>query len=236
MRKFCVFDLDGTIINTQSGAQFALYLFKKHLLAISDALRLAWWAFCYGLHIPCNQDTARTLVFKGLQGITKDELMTIIRDFHEDVLVRHYRPRALEEIRTRKQEGCVVLLVSASFYGIAHVVAKHLGLDGVVATKMRFDDERRVTNCVEGHVVEGTEKVEQANAWIREFISEHCAHSEEKFLDEHDKPFVIAYAYGDHHSDTPLLKEATHAFAVNPDRVLRARAQAHGWTIVDWDV
>ena len=45
----------------------------------------------------------------------------------------------------------------------------------------------------------------------------------------------VAFAYGDHHSDVPMLQMAVEqAYAVSPDNALEREAKQRGWTVLDW--
>lgn len=243
--KLAVFDLDGTIIDTQSGACFARYLYQHRLLSLLDSLRLVWWAFCYVFHVPTNQAKARSILFNRLVGMSQQDVAQLMHDFHEQVLAHHYLPQALQEISKRQQEGCTILVVSATFYSIAQQVCDNLGLDGVIATRMVYDANNCVTNQVDGVVIEGDEKVLGVKRWIAQHVvSAQGARVQGAAKQGTDglaacEPSlsclpVPLYAYGDHHSDKHLLRFAQHACAVNPDRSLRAIARHEGWDIVEW--
>lgn len=45
--------------------------------------------------------------------------------FHDEVLLPRYRAKAREEVARRRAEGCVTLLVSATFKAMADVAARH---------------------------------------------------------------------------------------------------------------
>ena len=127
--QVAVFDYDGTAINGQSGALFARYLFARGLLSPLRALRLGWWGIRYVLHLPCRQGEAREQIFDTLREHSSQEVKEIMCDFHDQVLSRRYRQEALNEVRRRKEEGCVTLLVSATFRDIAEQAARRLGGD-----------------------------------------------------------------------------------------------------------
>ena len=59
-------------------------------------------------------------------------------------------------------------------------------------------------------------KVTRLNLWLAE-----------QGLDLRD-----SYFYSDSRNDIPLMSVVTHPVAVNPDELLRAHAEAHGWPVM----
>ncbi|MCH3967541.1 MAG: haloacid dehalogenase-like hydrolase [Atopobiaceae bacterium] len=218
--RLAVFDYDGTSINGQSGGLFSVYLFRHGLLPLHTAVRLGWWGARYLFHLPHRQDEARELVFARLGQLDPDRVVAIMNDFHDEYLIPRYRDAALAEVRRRHDEGCVTLLVSATFWSIARMAAEHMGMDGFVATKMTTDATGHYNGDVEGEVIQGPEKIRAVRAW-----------ADERFG---TGGWTIAYAYGDHHSDEELLSAAGEAFAVCPGQTLERIAKRQGWKILDW--
>ncbi len=141
-------------------------------------------------------------------------------DFYETVLKDRYRALGKAEVERRRREGCVTLLVSATFADIAQRAARDMHFDGVVATDMRRDESGLYTGEVEGEVVAGPQKRVVVEKWADEHIGEG--------------KWTIAYAYGDHYTDLALLGKAEKPFAVSPGRTLRRAARRLDWPIVDW--
>lgn len=218
--RIAAFDYDDTIINGQSGALIGLYLCRRRLLPYRAALKLAGWGARYKLRLPHNQAQARELVFTRLRNYTPAEVEVIMADFHREILVPRVRRDARAEIERRRAEGCFLLIVSASFSCVIRPACAYLGMDGYVATHMALDERGRYTGRVSGAVTEGPAKAEGI-----------C-----RFADERFGPggWELAYAYGDHHSDRPMLKAAQHAFAVDADATLRRMARKQGWPQLEW--
>ncbi len=218
--RLAVFDFDGTSIDGQSGALFSVYLWRHGLMSVPRALALSWWGLRYKLHLPQSQDEARELVFGALEDLGHRDIDKIMHEFHESVLKDRYRPEALAEVAKRRKEGCVTLLVSATFAPIAADAAKTLGADDYIATGMECDADGNYTGRVAGTVVQGPEKVVAVTRWADAHLGKGA--------------WTLAYAYGDHHTDATLLSAAAKCYAVCPGETLRKLARQHGWEVLEW--
>lgn len=216
-----VFDFDGTTIDGQSGTLFTKYLLTHGLISPWQVCKLIWWGARYTLHLPHEQDESREIIFKDLGHRDLAEVLSIMRDFHDECLLSRYRPAALAEVRRRHDEGCVTLLASATFLGIAQVAGEHMGVDGVVATEMEKDAAGHFTGNVLGEVIEGPAKPRAVSAWCDGHLGKGR--------------WRLAYAYGDHHSDEELLSLAEKSFAVNPGEALKRIARKQDWERLDWE-
>ena len=124
-------------------------------------------------------------------------------------------------MRRHIEEGCVVMVVSATFDAIVNRAMESHPFQFQVSTRMKVDAQGNYTCDVDGAPVEGVEKVRMV---------EHFA--DEKFGVGN---WVLAYAYGDHHSDIPLLEAARVPCAVTPDNPLEREAKRRGWSVLDWN-
>lgn len=219
--KIAVFDFDGTLIDAQSGTEFAKFLFLHCYIGLWTVIRIIWWGLRYTLHLPHDQSAVRKIFIKGLgKRYTKDEVWVMMQDFHEERLKRRYRPFGLEQVKEMKEKGYTCLLASATFEGVADAACSYAGLDDYVATKLAEDESGHYTGGVVGDVVEGPGKLAAITAWADTMYGPHN--------------WEIDYAFGDHHSDRELLGAALHPVAVNPGQILKKAAKRHGWPIVEW--
>lgn len=216
-----VFDFDGTLIDAQSGTEFAKFLFFHHYIGLWTVIRIIWWGARYTLHLPHDQNTVRKIFIKGLsKRYAKDEVWAMMQAFHDERLMRRYRLAGLEKVKEMKAKGYTCLLASATFDGVAHAACTYAGLDDYVATTLAEDASGHYTGGVVGDVVEGPGKLAAITAWADDAYGPHN--------------WEIDYAFGDHHSDRELLGAALHPVAVNPGQVLKKTAKKNSWPIVEW--
>jgi HAD superfamily hydrolase (TIGR01490 family) len=215
-----VFDLDGTSVNGQSGSLISQYLLRHHVVSLPSAARLAWWGIRYKLRLPHRQGEPREVILRSLNRAQPNAVRETMHTFHDEVMVPRYYQEALSEVARRKAEGCVTLLVSATFHEVAERAANYMGVDAFVATEMQQGPDGQYLALVAGEVVEGKEKVRAVARWADEHLGSGS--------------WYIAYAYGDHHSDQQLLCSAHKAYVVNPSYALKFSAKRHQWDILKW--
>ena len=160
-RKVAIFDFDGTIVDGQSGALFTTYLLRHGIMRLPRALHLGWWGLRYKLHLPYRQSEARELVFGALADLDPSTVDEVMHRFHDEVLLPRYRAKAREEVARRRAEGCVTLLVSATFKAMADVAARTLGMDAAVATLMLHRPRPGRCHCRPAEVRRGLRVVRQ---------------------------------------------------------------------------
>lgn len=214
------FDLDGTLLDGQSGTLILRYLQKHGYLRYFTVVACAWWGVRYKLHLPFRQNEVRERIFADLHGLDPDEVRALMRRFHEEVMVPRYRRDGVAELRRHVEAGRHVALISATFDDVAQAAAEYLGCDVALATVMRRDADGRFTGQVEGEVTAGPEKVRRIRAWADQAFG----------VDG----WTLVEAYGDHHTDLPMLEAAEHCCAVNPGPTLRREAERRGWPVLSW--
>lgn len=219
------FDLDGTLLRGQSGTLILKYLVRKRLVTPRTFFRCTWWGIryklhLYKLHLPFRQNEVRETIFSDLRRFSAEEIHQIMEDFHNEVMTPRYKPAGLDELRRHIDAGEHVVLISATFDQVAQVAREHLGCEAALATRMERDGEGHFTGFVEGDTTEGPEKVRRIRLWADETFGEGG--------------WELVHAFGDHHSDLPMLELALHPHAVDPGPTLRREAREREWEILEW--
>lgn len=220
--KVClaVYDFDGTCIDGNSPVMLVLHLMKDGLLSFRQGFDIGLWALRYKFRMPQNESSVRRKVFRPFEGKPAAEVDEYLRLFYDEVVANRWRESAIRSMEARVAEGCFVMVVSASWQAIIDRACENKPFHRGFATRMIVDNAGRYTRQVDGLPVEGVEKLRVI----------------ERFADEEFGAgnWELTYAYGDHHSDRPLLNAARHAYAVTPDKPLRRYARANNLPILDW--
>lgn len=213
------FDFDGTLLEGHGPARMVPRLTRKGYIPWKTALKAVWWGVRYKLHMSVEQAEVREYIFSAFTHLPVEDADKIMADFYYEDLHERLRPLAMEEIRAHQAAGHKVILVSASFKPILREVAKDVKSDWFICSQMEVEDGH-YTSSIAHQPPEGEQKLIQLTAWADQTYGKGN--------------WRLDYAYGDHHSDIPLLSAALKPVAVNPDSGLERTAKRAGWKIVDW--
>ena len=220
--KVAVFDFDDTSIEGSSPSWLVNRLIFGFKISPLTSLKIGFWGIAYKWHLPQNEAWVRGQVFKAFVGKPKEEVDGYLRDFYDKVIAKRFRPKADEAMRACSAEGCEVVVVSASFEPIVLRAMESHPFDHQISTRMKVAEDGTYTREVDGRPIEGDEKLIALKHWCDGRFGEGN--------------WVLEYAYGDHHSDEPLLAEAKHPFAVTPNMGMTKIAKRRGWPILDWSI
>lgn len=210
-----IFDLDNTLIAGDSDHSWGEFLVNKQLVDAVEYRRqndLFYQAYKDGsLDIHSYQRFA----LSPLARFTATELAELHQEFMTTCIEPLMLVKAQTLLQHHRDNGDYLLIITATNSFITHPIAKHLGVDDILAT-----DPQVIDGCYTGEII-GTPcfqggKVTRLNEWLaRE------GHS----LDG-------SYFYSDSYNDLPLLEQVTHPVAVDPDERLRQTAETRNWPII----
>lgn len=210
------FDLDKTIIATSSSAAFSRSFYEGGLVTRADAIRTAYSQFLFMVGGADERQTNR--LRDSLSELIKGWEVKKVREIVNETLHEHIDPvvydEALDLIRRHHENGRDVVIVSASGSDLVKPIAKMLGADGVIASKMESKKGKYTGNIT--YYAYGQAK---ADAMVT-------------MATERGYDLSRSFAYSDSITDAPMLTMVGHGFAVNPDRAMRRAAQAHGWGVL----
>lgn len=218
--RLAVYDFDGTCITGNSPVLLVLHLMRDGLLSFKQGFDIGLWALRYKFRLPQNESSVRKKVFRPFEGKPAADVDEYLRLFYDEIVAGRWRQAAIESMKARAAEGCYVMVVSASWQAIIDRACESKPFARGFATKMITDRNGCYTRQVDGLPVEGEEKLR---------VIERFANAEFGAGN-----WELSYAYGDHHSDGPLLAAAKQAFAVTPDKPLRRYARTNNWAILEW--
>lgn len=220
--RVAVFDFDGTSIEGSSPSWLVNHLIFTHRISPLTSLKIGFWGIAYKWHLPQSEAWVRGQVFKAFEGLPKEEVDRYLMDFYDEWIAKRFRPEADKAMQERADEGCEVVVVSATFEPIVVRAMESHPFTHEISTRMKVAEDGTYTREVEGRCIEGEEKIIALKHWCDGRFGEDG--------------WEIAYAYGDHHSDEPLLSAAKHPFAVSPNSGMEKIAKARNWPILDWSI
>ncbi|MBQ3301857.1 MAG: HAD-IB family hydrolase [Eggerthellaceae bacterium] len=220
--QVAVYDFDNTSIEGSSPSWLVNRLIFERRISPITSLKIGFWGLAYKLHLPQNESWVRGQVFKAFAGKPREEVDSYLRTFYDGYIEPRFRPAAHESMQKHVDQGHTVIVVSASFEPIVLRAMELHPFSGQVSTRMKIAKDGTYTREVDGLPVEGAEKLSAIKHWCDGHFGEGR--------------WEIVAAYGDHHSDEPMLDSAKCAYAVTPDHGLARVAQEKGWPILDWSI
>ena len=212
------FDLDKTIIAKSSTLAFRRHMYRAGLLNRRTLLLMAVAQFFYVLFGADHgqMERVRGALMALIKGWDSHQVKEIVAETLKDVVAPMVYAEALFLIDEHHREGRLVVVVSSSPVEIVEPLARYLGIEDVIATRVGVDDEGRYTGELEFYAY-GSGKADA--------LDEMAATGTD---------LAASYAYSDSHTDLPLLEKVGHPVAVNPDRELRKVAEDNDWPIMEF--
>lgn len=218
LRGAAFFDLDRTIIATNSATVFTGPLFKGGLITRRDVLRAAYAQFLFLVGGADHQQTERIRIFLSslIAGWDVAQVDAIVAETLHELVSPTVYAEALELIESHHAAGRDVVIVSASGEALVRPIAQMLGADHVIASRLAVEDGK-YTGEIDFYA-----------------YAENKASSMAHLAAVHGYDLSASHAYSDSVTDIPMLEAVGHPVAVNPDRNLRRHALEQDWTVRDF--
>lgn len=143
------------------------------------------------------------------------ELQDWHTQFMEEKIAPIMLPSAMELLQKHRDEGAVLLIITATNLFVTAPIAELLGVDDLLATEPEFRDGRYTGEVIDPPCFrEG--KVAQLERWLH----------------QQGHNLAQSWFYSDSHNDLPLLERVTYPVAVDPDDTLKQHARMKGWPII----
>lgn len=214
MKKFAVFDIDGTLIRWQ------LYHAVVNRLAVTGKLGDGSYDRIHAARLKWKErarsfrEYERALVHEFqllLPELDPQDYDQVVRDiwdeYHDQTYT--YTRDLIKDLRT---EGYFLLIISGSPGEIIALLAEYYGFDDFVACEFERQDDRFTGQVITP--VFDKEKV------LKQLVKKHGL------------SWKNSVAVGDSASDIAMLKLVEKPIAFNPDQKLFAAARDQGWPVV----
>lgn len=213
--RVAVFDLDVTLTRYDTFLPFVVGYVRKHPrrwpgLALRAVRLLACWR--WGQRTWVKQSVLRSF----LGGEPRARVEARAQRFAERLARKAMRDPGLERLRKHQNNGDRVILATASFDVYVRPLAERLGIDEVIASRVRWDKRGRLAG-IDGENCRDHEKLKRVRAALGDPV---------------DGGGVTAYS--DSHADLPLLSWAEVGVAVWPSQRLLHQVGGLGLEIENW--
>lgn len=216
--NLAIFDLDNTLIDGDSDAEWPRFLIKRGLLGAehreqSEAYYQQYLAGTLDIHEALDFQLRHLALF------SQQQLNTL----HADFMDEHIRPiipqKARDLLAAHRAQGDQVMIITATNRFVTEPIAAELGVEHLIAVELEQDDQGNFTGRPEGIPSFRDGKITRLEMWLAE---------RGQSLASYEKTFF----YSDSHNDLPLLSIVSNPVAVDPDATLRAEAGSHGWPVI----
>lgn len=213
--KLAIFDLDNTLIGGDSD-----YLWGKFLCengCVDAEIHKDEHQRFYDAYKAGTLDIQAFLSFQ-LRTLAENDMETLEKwrsRYLTEIIEPLILPKACALLDEHRQQGHVLLIITATNSFLTKPISKSLGVENLIASDPEIVNGR-YTGQVSGTPSYAAGKVSRFHAW----------------LDDKQMEAEESWFYSDSHNDIPLLEEVTHPIAVDPDTVLQKEAETRGWPII----
>lgn len=213
-----IFDLDRTLTKRGTWSRFVSFANSGRPDLLLGMPLLVVQALAYKIGLATRTSVKERSIALFLSKWPREFLEDTAEDFAEREVREGLRPKARSVIEMHRAKGDVPTIVSAAADLIVLPIARRLGIDQVICTRLRWKEDGRLDSRLDGPNCYGAEKLERLR---KTWGAEHSYHP--------------VTAYSDHISDLGLLLWADRGVAVNPSKPLLQAAKRHGLEIENWD-
>jgi HAD superfamily hydrolase (TIGR01490 family) len=212
------YDVDGTLIRINIVHAFAFYASRQPTLGgslrktLSTALSVPMFAAADKI----SRKWFNELFYRYYEGESEDRLVMLAEELFEDMIKPNIFARAQDLIDESRRAGCRQVLVSGALDFTMRPLARHLGVDDLIANRLEFS---------RGYATGKLAKPFVAGATKAQIIRDYAA--------AHDIDLANSWAYSDSYSDYAMLAVVGRPTAVNPDARLRSVARSYDWPVLD---
>ncbi|WP_250656625.1 HAD family hydrolase [Alkalimarinus coralli] len=210
-----IFDLDNTLIAGDSDHAWGQFLSDKGIVD-AEEYRKANDQF-YQDYLDGKLDMTRYLEFSlaPLAIHPMDDLLRWREEFVNERIMPLMLDKADELVRSHREQGHFILIITATNRFVTEPIAQHLGVDHLIATDPEIVDQR-YTGAISGIPSFKEGKVIRLENWLKE------------------QQYTLngSYFYSDSHNDIPLLEIVDTPVAVDPDEKLEQHAKENNWKVI----
>ena len=215
--KLALFDLDHTLLNTDSDHSWGEFLVNEGLV---DAVRHRAMNDKFYEDYKAGQldpIAYNEFVFEFLTQHDNEYLTELHQLFMKKVIRAQMRPKGFKAIQAHKDAGHQLVGITATSDFITAPIFREFGITEIIATNAEIKDGKYTGKVINVPCYQKG-KLTRLDQWLEA------------------RDVTESWAYSDSINDRFLLEYADHAIAVNPDDRLEILAKEQGWDIQDWSI
>lgn len=216
MQNIALFDLDHTLLPIDSDYEWGQFLCRIGAVNAEEFGRRNMEFFAQ--YQAGTLDPVEYLEFAlgTLAQFPRQQLDDYHAQFMQEVINPALLPAAHDLLKQHQDQNDLIAIITATNRFVTQPIAQALGVEHLLAAEPHLDEQGNLTGKLHGVPTSGPGKVTHLNTWLAQ---------QGKQLSD----FTKSYFYSDSQNDIPLLSIVTHPIATNPNKLLKAHAQAHGW-------
>jgi len=217
---YALFDLDHTLLPFDTQVLFCNYVLQRE--NPWRRLYVLLFALClpFALLRVFDLKMMKRVFSAYLWGLSAERVRQLAREFAEDVVSRALYPEVVAELRKHQQAGHVTILNSASPEVYAQEIARVLGFDHCVATRLLIEDPMPMIPRIEGPNNKRAAKIPP--------MVERGMLPGDFDMNQGGK-LPDSYGYSDSSADVPLLSLCEKGVMIHPGEAFAAIGEQRGW-------
>jgi HAD superfamily hydrolase (TIGR01490 family) len=210
------FDMDRTLIRVNTGTEWVKWMRKRGEMTRLKMLQALGWLAQYKLSI-LDMEAVFEKGIAEMAGELEQPMIDKAMEFNKLCVFPQVAPKGLQALEYHRKQGHVVAILSSSTPYVTEPLARHLGIEHVLCTRLPVRDGKFV-GIHTRPACYGLGKVHWAEAFAR----------------EQEIDLTRSFFYTDSYSDLPMLERVGIKRVINPDTRLARHARRAGWEVDQW--
>jgi HAD superfamily hydrolase (TIGR01490 family) len=210
-----LFDLDNTLLKGDSDYQWGEFLVRKGLVDAQTHAETNKRFYGQYTNGTLNIREYAAFTFQFLSAHSMEQLNAWRNEYMQEDIHKMIPDAARALVEKHRALGHTLVIITATNSFVTRPIATEFGIENLLAVEPKIVDGRYTTE-IDGIPTFREGKIERLKEWLQ----------------GRSETLEGSYFYSDSHNDLPLLEIADHPVAVDPDDILRAKAEANGWPII----
>ncbi len=205
--------MDKTIIAENSGSMYMKHRYERGEIDAWEMVKGLGAYLQYKVGVLDILSWTKSMM-RDFRGRSEAEVVEQARELFDEEILPAIYPEAVDCIREHQAAGHEVCIVSGATRFVVEPLARHLGIEHMVYTRLEVEDGRFT-----GRVIEPICFEDGKIYWLQQFIAEQRI------------DLALSWFYTDSVTDRPLLDLVGHPVVVNPDPLLYRLAIRRHWPV-----